>query len=118
MLVDAAALEITASYNAGTGVFTLSGTDTIADYHAVLQSITFSSTNLNPTNGGADVSRTIDWTVNDGVSPSNAASSTVNIDPPVVTAGATVSFTEQGSAVALDAGLTLSDADNATLASA
>ena len=39
-------------------------------------------------------------------------------DRPVVTAGATVGFTEQGSAVVLDAGLTLSDADNTTLVGA
>ena len=53
---------------------------------------------------------------------STPATSTVNItavnDAPVVTAGATVSYTEQGTAVVLDSGLTLSDADNTTLASA
>jgi len=50
---------ITASYNAGTGALSLSGTDSPADYQQVLRSVTFSSTSQNPTNFGADISRTI-----------------------------------------------------------
>ena len=122
LAADTTGTAITASYNTATGVLTLSGTDTVADYQAVLRSITFSSPSDNPTNFGADTSRTITWTANDGALNSAPATSTVNVtavnDAPVVTAGATVSFTEQGTAVVLDSGLTLSDADNTTLASA
>ena len=113
---------ITGSYDSSTGVLTLTGSSSLAHYQAALESITFSSTSDNPTNFGADTSRTVTWTVNDGALDSNTATSTVNItavnDAPVVTAGATASFTEQGSAVVLDSSLTLSDADNTTLASA
>ena len=109
---------ISGSYDGGTGVLTLTGSASIANYQTALRSITFSSTNVNPTNSGADANRTIAWQVNDGTLASNAASSTLNIDPPVVTAGATVSYTEQGTPAVLDSSLTLSDADNTTLASA
>ncbi len=113
---------ISGSYNSGTGVLTLTGSASVANYQTALRSITFSSTSDNPTSFGANTSRTITWTVNDGALNSTAATSTVAVtavnDAPVVTAGATVSFTEQGSAVVLDAALTLSDADNTTLASA
>ena len=109
---------ITGSYNSGTGVLTLTGSATVANYQTALHSITFSSTSDNPTNFGADTSRTITWMANDGTVNSTAATSTVNVtavnDAPVVTAGATVGYTEQGTAVVLDSGLTVSDADKTT----
>ncbi len=109
---------ISGSYDGSSGILTLTGSSSVANYQAALRSITFSSTNPNPTSSGADVTRAISWQVNDGALASNANSSTVNIDPPVVTAGATVGYTEQGTAAVLDSGLTLSDADNPLLASA
>ena len=113
---------ISGSYDSGTGVLTLTGSASVANYQAALRTITFSSASDNPTNFGASTSRTISFTANDGTASSTAATSTVNVtavnDAPVVTAGAAVSFTEQGSAVVLDSSLTLSDADNTTLASA
>ena len=71
--------SITASYNAATGVLSLSGTDTLAHYQAVLDSVTYSSSSQNPTNFGADTSRSISWVVNDGTLNSTLATSTINI---------------------------------------
>ena len=65
--------SITASYNAATGVLSLSGTDTLAHYQAVLDSVTYSSSSQNPTNFGADTSRSISWVVNDGTLNSTLA---------------------------------------------
>ncbi len=47
---------ITGSYNTATGVLTLSGTASVADYQAALDSITFSfsPSNGDPTNDGTD----------------------------------------------------------------
>ena len=91
---------ISGSYDSGTGVLTLTGSASVANYQAALRSITFSSTSDNPTNFGADTSRTISWQVNDGALDSTAATSTVNItavnDAPVVTAGATVELHRAG----------------------
>ena len=56
---------ITGSYN--TGVLTLAGTASVANYQTALDSVTYNFTLLNgdPTNGGTDTSRTIDWSVTD-----------------------------------------------------
>jgi hypothetical protein len=80
---------ITASYNAGTGVLTLSGQDTLAHYQSVLDSVTYSSANNNPSAGNKDSTRTITWTVNDGASSNNlsaAVTSTVDVVPSLASA--------------------------------
>ncbi len=83
---------ITGSFNAATGVLTLSGTASVADYQLALNSITFSvsPSNGDPTGGGSDTSRTIDWSVIDGSASdgsSAAATSMLNMVhvAPVVT---------------------------------
>jgi hypothetical protein len=107
-----AGTSITANYVATTGTLSLTGADTLADYQTVLDSVKFSST-------GRLGTRTIDWTVNDGVVTSPTATSTVDIvAPATVVAGATATFTGGGSAVRLDSALTVADAGSATLASA
>jgi trimeric autotransporter adhesin len=104
---------ITASYAAATETLTLSGVDTVAHYEQVLDSVTFSST------GGTAGNRTIDWAVNDGVSSSATSASTATVhDMPIVSAGATATFTGGGSAQPLDTGLTVADGSSMTLASA
>ena len=45
---------ITAAYNATSGVLTLSGSDTVAHYQQVLNSVTYSSSSADPTNAGTD----------------------------------------------------------------
>ncbi len=118
-----AGTSITASYNAATGVLSLTGTDTLAHYQAVLDSVAYSSSSQNPTNYGADTSRSISWVVNDGTLNSTAASSTISITavdnaPVIANVAPTASYTEQGAAVTLSSGATVSDVDNTTLASA
>ena len=105
--------NITVGYDAVHGVLTLSGTDTIAHYQTVLQSITYSSTATDPTGAGTDTSRTIQWTVTDG-STSNGTSNTGSlslgvITGPLIVAGDTVSFRAGAAPVTFDGGLTVSD---------
>lgn len=110
---------ITGSYNGTTGVLTLAGTASIANYQSALDSITYSSAASNPTSSGSDSSRTIDWTVTDGVDSSSSAASTVDFDiAPNVTAGATANFTGGGSAVPLDGALSIAAGSSSTLAGA
>ena len=71
-----AGTSITASYNAASGVLTLTGNDTLAHYQQVLDSVTYASTSDNPTNFGTDTSRTISWVVNDGTLNSSATQTT------------------------------------------
>jgi probable HAF family extracellular repeat protein len=73
---------INASYNSATETLTLSGSDTLAHYRSVLESVTFSSSSQDPTNAGANPSRTVRWLANDGGAANNLsapAATTVNI---------------------------------------
>ncbi|MDL2402063.1 DUF5801 repeats-in-toxin domain-containing protein [Rhizobium mayense] len=65
--------SITASYNATTGVLTLTGNDTLAHYQAVLDSVTFSSTS------SSTATRTISWSVNDGAVDSSVSTTTLTV---------------------------------------
>ena len=73
---------------------TLTGTDTLADYQAALDAITysFSPSGGDATVGGTDTSRAISWQVNDGSASngaSNVATSALSVPTtPVVTAAA------------------------------
>ena len=114
-------LGITGTFASGT--LTLSGTSSIENYESALEKVTFgfNPANGDPTGGGADTSRTIDWSVNDGTLASATGSVTVNVThvAPGVTAGGTVTFHGGGTAVVLDPTLTLSDVDsNGTLTGA
>ncbi len=79
---DPSGTSITATYNAGNGVLTLTGSDTVAHYKTVLDSVTygFNSAAGDPTSGGTDTSRTIEWTVDDGTATSLPANSTVTVE--------------------------------------
>ncbi|MGP8252444.1 MAG: beta strand repeat-containing protein [Terracidiphilus sp.] len=77
---------ITGSFSAS--VLTLTGTASVADYQAALESVTFSTTSTSAT------PRTIDWTVSDGVVSSETATSTVDVLlPPAVTSASSTTFT-------------------------
>ena len=44
-----------------TGILSLTGSDTPANYQQYLDLVQYSSTSSDPTNGGADTSRTVHW---------------------------------------------------------
>ncbi|MFT5098768.1 MAG: hypothetical protein ACI9HY_000881, partial [Planctomycetaceae bacterium] len=68
---------ITGSYSAGTGVLTLTGTATLAEYEAALESITYENSSENP----SATNRTITWIVNDGDADSTPVASTIFVTP-------------------------------------
>ena len=67
---------ISGSWDASTGILTLSGLATQAEYEAALKSVTYQNTNTaNP-----DTSvRTVSWVVNDGEADSAIVASTINV---------------------------------------
>jgi heme-binding NEAT domain protein len=105
-------LDISGDYDSDTGVLTLSGSAPVADYETALRSVGYSHEE-----GNAAGSRTVEFTVNDGDLPSGAASADVSVnDPPVLTTtGTALSYLAGDGAVAIDPGLTVSDADSTTL---
>jgi hypothetical protein len=117
---------ITGSYNALTGVLTLSGNATLANYTAALQSVRFHSTSDDPT--AISTSRTVTWQVTDansdaaGAATSNTVTSTITLTPvndaPTLTGTATASYTENGAAIPLFSGITVTDVDDTDIVSA
>jgi hypothetical protein len=107
--------NITHNYNSGTGVLTLTGTDTVANYQTALRSIQFESTNNNPVS-----SKTVEFKVNDGDVDSNTATreivvTPVNSPPTVDATNSALSYTEDDPATAVDSGLTVDDPENDSL---
>jgi hypothetical protein len=106
---------IMGSYDVGTGVLTLSGDASLADYQAALRSVTYDNDSDAPS--GA---RTVSFRVSDGALDSNADTRDVTVtgtnDAPVVTASAgTTPYTEGDPATAVDGGLTVADPDDTNL---
>jgi lipopolysaccharide export system protein LptA len=125
LAANVSATSITASYNAATETLTLTGSDTLAHYQQVLDSLTFNSTSLNPTNYGSDTTRTVTWALDDGSASnhlSTVQTTTISITPindaPTLTGAGNTSFTENGSAVTLSGSASVSDPDDLNLASA
>ena len=110
---------ITGSWNAGTGMLTLTGTSSVANYQTALRSITYTNSSDNPSISA----RTVSFVVNDGVSNSVAGTRNINItavnDAPVLAAieGVALPYTE-GGVSAITASLTISDLDHTVLTSA
>jgi hypothetical protein len=110
---------ITGSYAAATGVLTLTGTATVAQYQTALRSVVYSTSTDNPAGG----TRTFSLTVSDGDASSNTVTSQIGVTPvndaptATTTAGAT-SYTEGDAPVVVDSGLTVTDPDSANLSGA
>ncbi len=124
-----AGTSITWSYDSGTGVLTLSGTDTVANYRQVLRSVSFESSSEDPTTDGTAVTRTILWSVtdanSDGAGPgTGTASTTLTVTPladaPVLAGGGQdLAYTENDAAAVIDATVNVaSDADDTLMGGA
>nr|WP_145403252.1 S-layer homology domain-containing protein [Paenibacillus xylanexedens] len=115
--------DITAIYNSATGVLTLTSagaTATLAQWQAALRTITYTNTAVTPNTA----TRTVSFTVTDAVDTSNTATRIITVvatdqTPIVATSGGSTNYISGASIpVGIDSGLTVSDLDNATLASA
>ncbi|WP_433708353.1 S-layer homology domain-containing protein [Paenibacillus illinoisensis] len=115
--------NIAASYDASTGVLTLSSAGaitTLAQWQAALRTITYTNTAVTPNTA----TRTVSFTVSDGVNASSTVTRTLMViatdqTPIVTTSGGSTNYISGASTpVTIDSGLTVSDLDNTTLASA
>ncbi len=116
--------NITASFNAVTGVLTLTSVDnsgTPAQFEAALRAVQYSNSSDNPTTTARDIT----FVVNDGSVANNLSSvvhSTVNLtavnDAPVLSGTSNITYTENAAATVINSGISLSDVDSATLSSA
>lgn len=116
--------NITASYNAATGVLTLTSsgeTATLAQSQTALSAVTYTSTAVSPNTS----TRTISFNVNDGTKSSATATKTVTVSvtnqAPIVTttAGPTlITDYSMNRPYDIDNGITILDSDSSTLKSA
>ena len=112
--------NILGSFDALTGVLNLIGSDTLANYEAALQSVTYENLNNDP-----DTSvRTISFTVHDGDVNSNGVTRDINIgavnDASVLSGieGSALAYTENDAPTVITSTLTLSDFDDVNIESA
>ena len=119
----AASDGIGVAYSAADGTLSLSGTASLSQYQIVLQSVTYSDTSQNP----STLQRTINFSVTDanGLLSGVTASSQQVIDvtavdnpPTVVRIAGSDAYTAGNSALLVDAALTVTDPDTASLAGA
>ncbi len=105
---------ITALFNSGTGILTLSGSASVADYQAALRLVTYVNTSQNP----SATARTLTYSVTDAGALLGTASQTLTVTPvndlAVLTGieGAALVFAEDDLATAVTSTLTLTDADD------
>ena len=109
---------ITGSYNTVTGVLTLTGTASRADYQAALRSVAFDTTNQTPS-----ASRSVQFKVNDGDVDSSVATKTVavtavNDAPEVNLTNTDLGYVEGDGAKAIDSSITLTDVESDQLSGA
>ncbi|MCU0523953.1 MAG: hypothetical protein MUF72_03915 [Elainella sp. Prado103] len=110
---------ITASFDAATGVLTLTGAAPIATYQTALRAVTYRNSSTGPNTN----TRTLEFTARDANLTSRVATRTIQIIPvdsaPVVTtSGGALAYQENAGEVAIDAGVTVVDPDSATLTGA
>lgn len=118
VLAYATALGITGSYDSGTGILTLTGTTTVANYQTALRNVTYQNTEaISPTTATREISFEVyDWDDVSNVStreidivPSNDAPTLANLE------GTTLAFTEGNAATSISAAITTADNDDANL---
>ncbi|MDP7014793.1 MAG: hypothetical protein QGG36_03240 [Pirellulaceae bacterium] len=112
--------SISKSYDSGTGVLTLSGSDTVANYQTVLRTVTYDNSSETPNTSD----RTLQVVANDGSQDSAEVTTTISVvstnDPPAVGSleGGALAYTENNGAQNVTATAIVGDVDDTTLQSA
>ena len=116
----AAGSGITYSYDAASGILSLSGTASISVYEAALRSVAYENTSDQPVN----TDRTVSFSVSDGVDSSNFSVRVISVSPvndaPVLTTtdNTPLIYTENDGTVSVFGLIDVIDADDVVLTSA
>lgn len=112
---------ITGTFNPTSGLMTLNGVASLADYQNALRSVTYSNTN---TGNPSTSIRTVTFRINDGSANSNTRTRTITITPvndaPVLSAieGTALAYSESQAATVISATINAADVDNTNLTGA
>ena len=112
--------NIMGSWDPITGTLTLTGTDTVSNYRAAMQSVTYHNTSIAP---NTTLVRTVDFQVSDGLLPSNTVTRDLTVmasSIPAVLSGVsgTGTYFENALPLVLASNLVIADPDSVNLASA
>ena len=123
LAADTSGTAITATWDASSHTLTLVGSDSKAHYGTVLGRVTFRSTNDNPTNFGANPTRTITWQINDGAQENNlsvAQTTTLTItavnDAPTIAGTIASQVVTDKTTLTPFSSVTIADVDDASVA--
>jgi len=110
--------NITGSFASGTGILTLSGTDTKANYQAALRAVTYENNSSDP----VELDRTISFLVNDGDNNSNTVTRDITVaatnSKPLLSAIETGNLAYPNTNVQITNTIVISDPDDTRLDSA
>ncbi len=110
--------SITGSFAAGTGVLTLSGSDTKANYQAALRAVTYENTSSDP----VELNRNISFVINDGDNNSNTETRDITVtatnSKPVLSSIESENLAYPDAAVQITNTIVVSDPDDTFLDSA
>lgn len=110
--------NITGSFASGTGILTLSGTDTEANYQAALRAVTYENTSSDP----VELTRTVSILVNDGDNNSNTETRDITVtaanSKPILSSIESGNLAYPDGAVQITNTIVVSDPDNTFLDSA
>ncbi|MEM8499380.1 MAG: LamG-like jellyroll fold domain-containing protein [Pseudomonadota bacterium] len=110
LAANTAGTSIAATYASGTGVLSLTGSDTVANYQQVLRTVTYNNVSAVPDT----TARTLTVIANDGDNNGNVAVSVISVTavnniPAFITLDANPTYTEGSSAINLDGTSGISD---------
>ena len=104
--------NITGTWNPSTGVLSLAGSDTKANYQAAIQTVTYENISEDPT----ALNRTVSFSIYDGEDNSNTLTRNISItpvnDPPVITGHLSVSTPEDDTILIKPGYMIYTDVDN------
>ncbi len=110
--------NITGSFASGTGILTLSGTDTEANYQTALRAVTYENTSSDP----VELTRTISFVVNDGDNNSNTEARDITVtaanSSPILSSIESENLAYPDAAVQITNTIIVSDPDDTFLDSA
>ncbi len=110
--------NITGNFSSGSGILTLSGTDTKANYQTALRSVTFENNSSDP----VQLTRTISFTINDGDNNSNTENRNIDVtasnSPPELSSVESAILTYPLEAINITNTITVYDPDDTTIDSA
>lgn len=113
---------LTASYDAATGILTITGTAAPEVYSSVLSSITFSTTSEDPTDNTEAGTRTITWTVTNSENLITTLNSIVTVIPatdnPELTVSGDADYKAGGSDITALSEITITDVDDTHMSGA